>query len=53
LENFDFGAQSSINETLIRQLASSEYLEARENVLMIGNSGTGNTIYTVILSERI
>jgi DNA replication protein DnaC len=43
LENFDFGAQSSINETLIRQLASSEYLEARENVLMIGNSGTGKT----------
>jgi DNA replication protein DnaC len=42
-ENFDFGAQSSINETLVRQLASSEYLDARENVLMIGNSGTGKT----------
>jgi DNA replication protein DnaC len=43
LENFDFSAQSSINETLIRQLAGGEYLEARENVLMIGNSGTGKT----------
>ncbi|GEM_PF-2286939 len=43
LENFDFAAQSSINETLIRQLASGEYLEARENVLLIGNSGTGKT----------
>jgi DNA replication protein DnaC len=43
LENFDFSAQSSINETLIRQLAAGEYLEARENVLMIGNSGTGKT----------
>jgi DNA replication protein DnaC len=42
-ENFDFGAQSSINESLIRQLAGGEYLEARENVLMIGNSGTGKT----------
>jgi DNA replication protein DnaC len=43
LENFDFAAQSSINEILVRQLASGEYLEARENVLMIGNSGTGKT----------
>jgi DNA replication protein DnaC len=42
-ETFDFTAQSSINETLIRQLAGGEYLEARENVLMIGNSGTGKT----------
>ena len=43
LEDFDFGAQSSINETLVRQLASGEYLEGRENVLLIGNSGTGKT----------
>jgi DNA replication protein DnaC len=43
LDDFDFGAQSSINETLIRQLTSGEYLDARENVLMIGNSGTGKT----------
>ncbi len=43
LENFDFGAQSSINETLIRALTSGEYLAARENVLLIGNSGTGKT----------
>ena len=43
LEDFDFGTQSSINETLVRQLASGEYLEGRENVLLIGNSGTGKT----------
>jgi len=43
LEDFDFGAQASINETLIRQLASGEYIDARENVLLIGNSGTGKT----------
>ena len=43
LENFDFAAQTSINETLVRQLASGEYLDARENVLLIGNSGTGKT----------
>jgi DNA replication protein DnaC len=43
LENFDFTAQTSINETLVRQLAGGEYLDARENVLMIGNSGTGKS----------
>lgn len=43
LESFDFAAQPSINETLIRELAGGEYLDARENILMIGNSGTGKT----------
>jgi DNA replication protein DnaC len=43
LESFDFDAQPSINEALVRQLASSEYIDARENVLLIGNSGTGKT----------
>ena len=43
LENFDFAAQPSINETLVRELINGEYLEARENVLMIGNSGTGKS----------
>jgi DNA replication protein DnaC len=43
LDNFDFGAQPSINEALVRQLVGGEYLEARENVLLIGNSGTGKT----------
>ena len=41
LESFDFDAQPSINEALVRQLASGEYIDARENVLLIGNSGTG------------
>jgi len=43
LDSFDFDAQPSINEPLVRQLVSGEYLEARENVLLIGNSGTGKT----------
>jgi DNA replication protein DnaC len=43
LESFDFAAQVSINETLVRQLMSGEYLDARENVLLIGNSGTGKS----------
>jgi len=43
LENFDFKVQASINETLVRELAACEYIAARENVLMIGNSGTGKS----------
>jgi len=43
LDTFDFGAQPSINQELVRQLLRGEYLDRRENVLLIGNSGTGKT----------
>ena len=43
LENFDFRAQPSINEALVKELTNGEYLEACENALLIGNSGTGKT----------
>jgi DNA replication protein DnaC len=43
LDTFDFGAQPSINQQLVRQLLRGEYLDSRENVLFIGNSGTGKT----------
>ena len=43
LDTFDFGAQPSINQALVRQLLRGEYLGNRENVLFIGNSGTGKT----------
>ncbi|MDB4713420.1 IS21-like element helper ATPase IstB [bacterium] len=43
IDSFDFAAQPTINELLMRQLLSGEYLEARENILLIGNSGTGKT----------
>ena len=43
LDSFDFAAQPSINQELVRQLLRGEYLTKRENVLLIGNSGTGKT----------
>ena len=43
LDTFDFKAQPSLNQTLVRELLRGEYLERRENVLLIGNSGTGKT----------
>jgi len=43
LDSFDFTAQPSINESLVRRLAGGEYIDRRENVLLAGNSGTGKT----------
>lgn len=43
LDSFDFKAQPSINQQLVRELLRGEYIDQRENVLLIGNSGTGKT----------
>ncbi len=43
LDTFDFQAQPSINQELIRELIRGEYMDRCENVLLIGNSGTGKS----------
>jgi len=43
LDSFRFDAQPSINQPLVRELAHGEFIKERENVLLIGNSGTGKT----------
>ena len=43
IDSFDFSAQPGINEALYRELLRGEYVENRENVLLIGNQGTGKT----------
>ena len=43
LDTFDFKAQPSINQELTRELMRGEYIDKKENVLLIGNSGTGKT----------
>jgi DNA replication protein DnaC len=43
LDTFDFKMQPSINVALVRELMRGEYVDKRENVLLIGNSGTGKT----------
>ena len=43
LDSFDFTAQPSINESLVRELMSGEYIQKKENVLLVGTSGTGKT----------
>ena len=43
LDTFDFLAIPSVNQALVMELARCEYIERRENVIAIGNSGTGKT----------
>ena len=43
LETFDFKARPSVNKPLLLRLVQGDYLENRENILMIGPSGTGKT----------
>jgi DNA replication protein DnaC len=43
IDTYDFKAQPSINEQLVRELLRGEYVDKKENVLLIGNPGTGKT----------
>src|SRR5271154_4455525 len=43
LDSFDFAPIPSLNKTLVLELARSEYVTRRENVIAVGNSGTGKT----------
>jgi DNA replication protein DnaC len=43
LDSFDFPALPSLNKTLVLELARGDYIERRENVIALGNSGTGKT----------
>jgi DNA replication protein DnaC len=43
LETFEFRSIPSLNKTLVVELARSEYLDRKENLLVLGNSGTGKT----------
>ena len=43
LDSFDFKAIASLNKMLVLELARCEYIDRRENVIALGNSGTGKT----------
>jgi DNA replication protein DnaC len=43
LDSFEFAALPSLNKTLVLELARGEYVERRENIIAVGNSGTGKT----------
>jgi DNA replication protein DnaC len=43
LDSFDFLAMPSLNKPLVAELARCEYIDRRENIIALGNSGTGKT----------
>ena len=43
IDSFNFKAQPSIKEALVKQLLVGEFMAKSENVILIGNSGTGKT----------
>ncbi len=50
LDAFDFAAAQSVNKPMILELMKCDYLERRENVLLIGGSGTGKTHLAIALA---
>lgn len=43
LDTFDFKARPRVNKPLLLELVQGEYLERRENLLLVDPSGTGKT----------
>jgi DNA replication protein DnaC len=43
LDSFDFEALPTLNKALVLELARCAYVERRENVIALGNSGTGKS----------
>lgn len=43
MNTFDFTAIPSLDKALVLELARSEYVAARDNIIALGNSGTGKT----------
>lgn len=43
LDSFQFTALPTLNKVLVTELARCEYITRRENIIAVGNSGTGKT----------
>lgn len=52
LEEFDFSYQPKINEKLIRELASLNFLEEAKNILFVGAPGVGKTHLAISLGIK-
>jgi DNA replication protein DnaC len=52
LEEFDFSFQRSVQKTLLPHLGQLDFLEARDNVVLLGPPGTGKTHVAIALDIR-
>lgn len=53
LDSFDFLAIPSLNKLLVLELMRGEFIDRRECVLALGNSGTGKTHIALSLGWRL
>lgn len=53
MDRFDFKVQPSINESLVKELLRGDYIDRHENILLIGNSGTGKSHLATALSFAV
>ncbi|MFT2095730.1 ATP-binding protein [Acidiphilium multivorum] len=44
LDTLDFTAIPSLNKMLVLDLARCDYINAHDNIITLGNSGTGKTL---------
>ncbi len=52
LDTFDFTARPSVNKMLVTELARCEYVDKHENVIMVGNPGTGKSHLATALAAE-
>ena len=52
IEDFDFSFQPSINEKQINDLATCGYLQQKQNLILIGNPGTGKSHLAIALAIK-
>jgi DNA replication protein DnaC len=52
LETFDFSTRPSVNKVLIAELMRCEYIDKKENILLVGNPGTGKSHLATALAAE-
>jgi len=52
LETFDFAARPSVNKVLMAELMRCEYIDKKENILLVGNPGTGKSHLATALAAQ-